>query len=202
MRRAALAALLLSGCNLFSEPQNPPGTCTRDQDCVAGQRCFVDGCGKLPDDMLAEVTTSLPGGVSSVDLPVGPAMANLPLVLPDAQLLSLALRRGGGAYPGTVQLLASGQSTLLAGVSRVAQTTGAEVSGVLRVPVSTGVYTLVVSPLDPSVPPAVQTTVGIDAGVTPLTMDLIEVGRLQTLAGVVLAGPAQPEPSAAAGPQA
>ena len=118
MRRAALAALLLSGCNLFSEPQNAPGTCTRDQDCVAGQRCFVDGCGKLPDDMLAEVTTSLPGGVSSVDLAVGPAMANLPLVLPDAQLLSLALRRGGGAYPGSVQLLASGQSTLLAGVSR------------------------------------------------------------------------------------
>lgn len=195
MSRGVLAALLLAGCNLFTEPKPPPGSCNRDQDCVPGERCYVDGCGKLPDDMLAAVTTSVPTGVSSVDLPVGPAIANLALVLPDAQLLALSIRRGGGLYPAPVQLIASGQSTLIAGLTRVAQTAGAEGSGVLRVPFSTGLYTLVVSPLDPSVPPAVQTALGIDAGLTPLTVTLIEASQLQTLAGVVLAGPGQPEPA-------
>ena len=195
MRRVALVALLLGGCNLFTEPRPPPGSCTRDQDCIGGERCYVDGCGKLPDDLLAEVTTSASSGVSTVDLPVGPAVANLPLVLPDAQLLALSVRRGGGVYPAPVQLLASGQSTLIPGLTRVAQSEGAEGSGVLRVPFSTGLYTLVVSPLDPGVPPAVQTGLAIDAGVTPLTVTLLEASRLQMLAGVVLAGPGQPEPA-------
>ncbi|HSP18973.1 MAG TPA: hypothetical protein VLQ79_05650 [Myxococcaceae bacterium] len=195
MRRSALVALLLGGCNLFTEPRPPPGSCTRDQDCSGGERCYVDGCGKLPDDMLAEVTTSVSSGVSTVDLPVGPAVANLALVLPDVQLLALSIRRGGGVYPAPVQLLASGQSTLIPGVTRVAQTEGAEGSGVLRVPFSTGLYTLVVSPLDPGIPPAVHGALAIDAGVTPLTVTLVEAGRLQTLAGVVLAGPGQPEPA-------
>ena len=48
-------------------------------------------------------------------------MASVALVLPDAQLLNLSVRRGGAAYPGSVQLLASGQSALLAGVNRVAE---------------------------------------------------------------------------------
>ncbi len=99
------------------------------------------------------------------------------------------------AYPGSVQLLASGQSTLLTGVNRVAQIAGSEVSGLLRVPLSTGRYTLVISPIDTNVPPAVSTAVNIDAGVTPLTVTLIEAGGLQTLAGSVLAAPGQPEPA-------
>ena len=64
---------------------------------LPGQRCYVDGCGTLPDDLLAEVITTAPTGVTSVDLPMGPAQANLPLVLPDVQLLQLTIRRGPGA---------------------------------------------------------------------------------------------------------
>ena len=188
------AAALLAGCNLFGEPSTPPGTCARDQDCPYPQRCYVDGCGTLPDDLLAEVITTAPTGVTSVDLPMGPAKANLPLVLPDVQLLELTIRRGSGGYPGSVQLLASGQSTLLPGVNRTAQTAGAAVSGVFRVGLSTGRYTVEASPLDPAVPPALATAVGIDAGVNPLTIDLLDAARVQTLAGTVLAGPGQPEP--------
>ena len=107
--------MLLGGCNLFGEPTPPEGTCTRDQDCPAPQRCYVDGCGTLPADLLAEVITSAPSGVTSVDMPLGTPVANMPLVLPAQQLVELTLRRGAGPYPASVQLLASGTSTLLPG---------------------------------------------------------------------------------------
>jgi hypothetical protein len=79
-------------------------------------------------------------------------------------------------------------------VNRTAQTAGAAASGVFRVGLSTGVYTVVASPLDPAVPPAMQTGVGMDAGVTTLTLDLLTAAQLQTVTGTVLAGPGQPEP--------
>jgi len=193
-RALPCAVALLAGCNLFGEPSPPPGSCTRDQDCPSPQRCYVDGCGTLPPDLLAEVITSAPTGVTSVDLPVGTPAANVPLVLPDQQLLQLSVRRGAGPYPASVQLLATGESALLPGVNRTAQTAGAAASGLFRVGLSTGVYTVVVSPLDPSVPPALRTLVGMDAGVTPLTVDLLPAAQVQTVTGTVLAGPGQPEP--------
>ena len=186
--------LVLAGCNLFVEPSPPPGSCTSDQDCTYPQRCYVDGCGTLPADLLAEVITSAPTGVTSVDFPLGPPVANMPLVLPDQQLLQLTVRRGAGPYPASVQLLANGASTLLPGVNRTAQTAGAAANGFFQVGLSTGQYALVVSPLDPAVPPATQTAVGMDAGVTSLTVDLLPAGQVQTVSGTVLAGPGQPEP--------
>lgn len=185
---------LLVGCGLFSESTAPETACRRDQDCRSPQRCFVDGCGILPDDLLAEVTTSVPSGVTSVDLPVGPARADLPLVLPDAQRAQLSIRRGAVPYPAGVKIVASGKSALLPGVNRTTQVSGSAASGVIRVDLSTGRYTVVVSPLDPGVPPAVRTAIGVDAGVTTLTVDLLETARVQTFAGTVLAGPGQPEP--------
>jgi len=185
---------LLAGCDLFGEPAQPPGSCSRDSDCPAPQRCYVDGCGTLPSDLLAEVITSELTGVTSVDLALGSPRANLPIVLPDAQLLQLNVRRGAGAYPASVQILATGASTLLPGVNRTTQTAGASVSGVFQVGLSTGRFTVLVSPLDPTVPPGIQTGVGVDAGVTPLTIALLPPALVQTLSGVVLAGPGQPEP--------
>jgi len=189
------ALLLLSGCNLFVEPSPPPGSCTLDQDCLPGQRCYVDGCGTLPADLLAEVVTSAPIGVTSVDMPLGPPVANMNLVLPQQQIVQLTLRRGTGPYPASVQLLASGTSTLLPGVTRTAQTAGAAANGILQLGLSTGRYTLVVSPLDPAVPPATQTDVEIDAGVNLLALDLLTAAQVQTVTGSVLAGPGQPEPA-------
>jgi hypothetical protein len=185
---------LTAGCNLFSEPSPPEGTCTRDQDCPASQRCYVDGCGTLPAGLLTEVVTSAPTGVTSVDLPLGMPVAGMVLVLPDEQVLQLSVRRGPAPYPASVQLLASGQSTLIPGVSRTAQTGGAAASGVFRVGLSTGVYTVVVSPLDPAVPPTLHTGVGMDAGVAALSVDLLTAAQVQTVTGTVLAGPGQPEP--------
>ncbi|HVP59798.1 MAG TPA: hypothetical protein VMT11_04545 [Myxococcaceae bacterium] len=194
-RRTLLAAVgLLAGCSLFGEPAPAQGTCARDQDCPYPQRCYVDGCGTLPADLLAEVITSAPTGVTSVDMAVGTPVANLPLVLPDQQLLQLSVRRGAGPYPASVQLLASGQSTLLPGLNRTAQTAGAAAGGVFRVGLSTGRYTVVVSPLDPAVPPALRTGIDVDAGVTALTLDLLAAAQVQTVTGTVLAGPGQPEP--------
>ncbi|HZX43435.1 MAG TPA: hypothetical protein VFE93_16470, partial [Myxococcaceae bacterium] len=185
---------LTAGCNLFSEPSPPEGTCTRDQDCPASQRCYVDGCGTLPAGLLTEVVTSAPTGVTSVDLPLGMPVAGMALVLPDEQVLQLSVRRGPGPYPASMQLLASGQSTLIPGVSRTAQTAGAAASGVFRVGLSTGVYTVVVSPVDPAVPPTLRTGVGMDAGVAALSVDLLTAAQVQTVTGTVLAGPGQPEP--------
>jgi hypothetical protein len=189
-----LALGLLAGCNIFFEPSPPPGSCSKDQDCPYPQRCYVDGCGTLPGDLLAEVITSAPTGVTSVDMPLGTPVANMPLVLPDQQLLQLSLRRGTGPYPASVQLLATGESSLLPGVGRVAQTAGAAANGVFSVGVSTGVYTIVVSPLDPAVPPVLQTGVGMDAGITALSVDLLPAAQVQTVTGTVLAGPGQPAP--------
>src|SRR5262249_39809651 len=89
-----VSTLLLGGCNLFVEPSPPPGSCNTDKDCPAPQRCYVDGCGTLPDDLLAEVITSAPTGVTAVDQPLGAPFANMPLVLPDQPLLQLTVRRG------------------------------------------------------------------------------------------------------------
>jgi len=189
-----LALGLLAGCNIFFEPSPPPGSCTKDQDCPFPQRCYVDGCGTLPADLLVEVITPAPTGVTSVDMPLGAPVANMPLVLPDQQLLQLSVRRGTGPYPASVQLLATGESSLLPGVGRVAQTAGAAANGVFNVGVSTGVYTVVVSPLDPGVPPVALTGVGMDAGITPLTVELLPASQVQTVTGTVLAGPGQPQP--------
>jgi len=188
-----LSTLLLAGCNLFVEPSPPPGSCNTDQDCPAPQRCYVDGCGTLPADLLAEIITSAPTGVTAVDRPLGAPFANMPLVLPDQQLLQLTVRRGTVPYPASVQLLATGRSALLPGVNRTAQTAGAAANGSFQVGLSTGVYTVVVSPLDPGVPPATRTAVEMDAGVTALTMDLLPAAQVQTVTGRVLAGPGQPE---------
>jgi len=190
----ALPALLLAGCNLFVEPSPPPGSCTKDQDCPHSQLCYVDGCGTLPADLLAEVTTTAPTGATSVDLPLGPPVANMPVVIPDQQLLDLTVRRGAGGFPASVQLLAAGESTLIPGINRVSQTAGAAANGAFKVGLSTGLYTLVVSPLDPTVPPATRTGVGMDAGVASLTIDLLPAAQVQTVTGTVLAGPGQPEP--------
>ena len=189
-----LTAFLLAGCNLFNDPTPPEGTCSRDQDCKAPQRCYVDGCGTLPADLLTEVITSAPNGVTSVDLPLGAPVANMPLVLPDQQELALSVRRGGGPYPASLQLLATGQSTLLPGVNRTAQATGAAANGVFQVGLSTGRYTLVVSPLDPAVPPTMLAGVVMDAGVMSLSVDLLTAAQVQTVRGTVVAGPGQPEP--------
>ena len=186
--------MLLAGCNLFNDPAPPEGTCSRDQDCPSPQRCYVDGCGTLPADLLAEVITPAPSGVTSVDMPLGAPVANMRLVLPDQQLLQLSVRRGSGPYPASVQLLATGQSTLLPGVYRTAQTAGAAANGFFQVGLSTGLYTLVVSPLDPTVPPAMQSGIVMDAGVLPLIVDLQPAAQVQTVRGTVLAGPGQPEP--------
>jgi len=190
-----LAVPLLAGCQLFNEPPPPPGTCNRDQDCPYPQKCYVDGCGSLPDDLLAEVVTSDLTGTASVDLAVGPAHANVPLVLPDAQLLQLTVRRGSNGYPAALQLVASGQSAVLPGVNRTVQFGGlSSSSGVFKLSLSTGQYTLVVSPLDATVPPATVTGLDVDAGTTSLAMALLPAAQVQTLSGSVLAGPGQPEP--------
>jgi hypothetical protein len=191
---AGASMLLLGACNLFVEPTPPPGTCNTDQDCPLPQRCFVDGCGTLPSDLLAEVITTAPTGVTSVDQPLGDPAANMAVVVPDQQLLQLTLRRGTAPFPASVQLLATGQSTLLPGVSRTAQTAGAAANGFFQVGLSTGLYTLVVSPLDPAVPPVTRTGLGMDAGVSSLTVDLLPASQVQTVTGTVLAGPGQPEP--------
>jgi hypothetical protein len=187
--------LLLAGCNLFVEPSPPEGSCTVDQDCLPGQRCYVDGCGTLPADLLAEIVTSAPTGVTSVDMPLGQPVANMNIVVPKQQIVELTLRRGTGPYPASVQLLATGTSTLLPGVTRTAQTAGAAANGIFQLGVSTGRYTLVASPLDPAVPPATQTDVEMDAGVNLLTLDLLTAAQVQTVTGIVLAGPGQPEPA-------
>ena len=191
---AAASALLLGACNLFVEPSPPPGSCNSDQDCPLPERCYVDGCGTLPGGLLAEVTTTAPTGVTSVDQPLGELTANMPVIVPDQQLLQLMVRRGTSPFPASVQLLASGQSSLLPGVNRTAQTAGAAANGLFQVGLSTGVYTLVVSPLDPAVPPATRTGVVMDAGVSALTIDLFPAAQVQTVTGTVLAGPGQPEP--------
>lgn len=191
----APALLLLAGCNLFVEPTPPEGSCTVDQDCLPGQRCYVDGCGTLPADLLAEIVTSAPTGVTSVDMPLGPPVANMSLVLPQEQIIELTLRRGTGPYPASVQLLATGTSTLLPGVSRTAQAAGAAANGILKLGLSTGRYTLVVRPLDPAVPPATQMDLEMDAGVNRLAVDLLTAAQVQTVTGTVLAGPGQPEPA-------
>ena len=194
MRRAGLAAaLLFAGCNLFGESATPAAPCNGDASCPSGQSCFVDGCGRLGDDLIAEVTTSAPTGVTSVDIPLGHPRAGLQLVLPDAQLLRITARRGGNGYPAQRQLFASGTSALLPGVGRYAQATDGTVSGVSPLAVSTGVYTLQVSPLDSTVPPAVLRNVAVDAGLNDATVTLLQASEVTTVAGTVLAAPGVPE---------
>jgi len=190
----AAAVALGPGCDLFGDTSTPASGCIHDSDCPSGQSCFVDGCGAMPGDLVAEVTTSAPLGVTSVDVPLGVPHADLPLILPGAQLLQLSVRRGASSYPGRVQILVSGQSVLLPGVSRTAQTSGAEVSGTYKLGVSTGRYSVSVTPADPTVPPGARTGVAVDAGQTLASFDLPPAAGVQTLAGTVLAGPGQPEP--------
>src|SRR5262249_30822789 len=151
------------------------------------------GCGRLGDDLIAEVTTSAPSGVTSVDIPLGHPRASLLLVLPDLQQLKITSRRGGNGYPSPRQLFASRISALLPRVGRHAQATDATVSGVSLLAVSTGVSTVQVSPQDTTVPPAVLRNVAVDAGITETTVTLLEASAVATVAGTVLAAPGTPE---------
>jgi hypothetical protein len=158
-----------------------------------GESCFVDGCGRLGDDLIAEVTSAAPSGVTSVDIPLGHPRAGMLLVLPDRQALRVTARRGPNGYPATRQLLASGTSSLLPGVGRYAQLTDATVSGVSSLAVSTGLYTLLVKPEDVTVPPAVLRSIAVDAGITEATVTLLTASQVTTVAGTVLAAPGAPE---------
>ena len=194
MRRVvAVAALAFAGCNLFGETPTPSAPCNGDSSCPSGQSCFVDGCGRLGDDLIAEVTTSAPTGVTAVDIPLGRPHSGLNLVLPAQQLLQVTSRRGANGYPAQRQLFASGTSSLLPGVGRYAQATDGTVSGVSPLAVSTGIYTLQVSPLDVTVPPAILRSVAVDAGLNTATVTLLPASDVTTVAGLVLAAPGAPE---------
>ena len=189
----ALVALT-SGClsNIFGNSGTSETTCSKDSDCPVGQSCFVDGCGTLGDDLVAEITTTTPS--TSQDLAIGHPHAGQILSISSTQALQLSVRRGSAAFPGELSLSASGASDLLPGVVRSTSAVQANVSGQLLLPISSGTYTVVVTPSDPTIPPVVQRLVAVDGGLIPLAVSLLPATEVQSLVGTALAAPGQPEP--------
>jgi hypothetical protein len=185
---------LASGClsNIFGNSGTSGTTCSKDSDCPVGQSCFVDGCGKLGDDLVAEITSTSP--TTSQDVALGHPRAGQILSIASAQALQLTVRRGSAPFPGELSLSASGASDLLPGVVRSTSAVQANVSGQLLLPISSGTYTVVVTPSDPTIPPVLPRLVTVDGGLTSLAVSLLPATEVQSLSGTALAAPAQPEP--------
>jgi hypothetical protein len=190
-----LALLSLApGClsNIFGNSGTSSSTCSTDSDCPVGQSCFVDGCGKLGDDLVAEITS--PSPATTQDLALGHPRAGQVLSIASTQALQITVRRGSAAFPGELTLSTSGTSTLLPGLVRSTSAVQANVLGQLLVPISSGTYTVVVTPSDTTIPPVLQRSVAVDAGLTPLAISLLPATEVQSLTATALAAPGQPEP--------
>jgi hypothetical protein len=193
---ACAAVLLLAGCNLFSEPSPPEGSCTRDQDCPSPQRCYVDGCGTLPAELLAEVITLGARPASRAwTCRSDRRWRTCRSVLPAQQLVQLT--SGAAAAPTRPACscwppdeLAPPRGEPDGAVGRRGRERASSSSG------SPPALHRGREPAGPPVPPATQTDVEMDAGMTSLTVDLLPAAQVQTVTGSVLAGPDSPSRAA------
>lgn len=160
---AASASAGLVGCSGLDMNQvTPLPSCSTDQDCQAGEVCFVDGCGDPGTNLAVEV---VPAGQYPQDFAVEGLEATQNLQLGStATIGGLMLTEGFPDTPfGTrVFLTLSGESSVLPGVFRHYQATVTPaVDGSYSVPVGTGNYVVNATPLDATVPPITGALVAV-----------------------------------------
>jgi hypothetical protein len=168
MRALIAIALMTVGCADVAL-ERPP--CTSDSQCGEGQICFVDGCGDPGKGLFVEVSTSAGGGAQ--DFAVGASLeGNQTLQLaPPAFIKGLVSQPKSAAgpivpYSASVSLAAVGQSALIPGVARAftSSVNLGMVGGTFQLPVATGIYDLMVTPQDPTVPPQVVHSIAVQPG--------------------------------------
>ena len=203
MRRLvlALAVLPLLGCNsLFENGQQPIRPCSSDNDCGGDQVCFVDGCGDPGKDIAVEVTPSSRNGQYPQDFPVDELEGQQLLQLFPAPSLAGTAERdqlsgGPQPYDAPITFVLSGQSALIPGLTRHFEATATPSNGSFQLGVGAGVYSVVATPDDPTLPPLVTPGQTITPGQdTQLDLRFPAPEELLPLSGVVVGAGGAPLP--------
>jgi hypothetical protein len=184
---AGFMGLFASGCMSTTLAR----ACQHDSDCADNEVCFVDGCGDPGAGLAVEVSPSAYGSAATQDFALDSLGATQDLGLSGASALEGGLERSeaGATEPFTsrVTFVVNGGSAVIPDVPRHFQSSVVTPVGSYKVPLSTGIYTLVVEPDDPSIPPFVRPNLLVGAGQTlPLDVQFVPEADLFKVQGILL----------------
>jgi hypothetical protein len=166
--------VLLAAC---ASVMGAPPKCLTDNDCPSGTICFVDGCGDPTRDLAVEVTGGSTTGLFPQDFEVKELGTAQDFYLPGPITIGGSFQRERTAnvdptqrsiYTEEVLVRATGESTLLPGITRTFQARFSQTDrGTFSMGVGQGRYTVTAFPTNREVPPATFSNVvaNLDAGV-------------------------------------
>ncbi len=165
--------LLVCGCASGLSTAHPP--CSSDAECGAGMVCFPDGCGDPGTGLVVEVIGGSRNGMNAQDFALGDAgfaaeqdFTLQPPMTITGHFLRDVVQGKPSPYTAGVTLVLSGQSALIPGVVRTYQGSFAgSDQAAYSLSVGAGIFTVLATPDDTSVPIAREVGVRIDPGQAP-----------------------------------
>jgi len=179
----------------------PPPPCDNDSQCEEGQVCFPEGCAAPDTDLVIEVSANVAENRRPQEFFVATLGTEQNLSVPPQPILNGSvtvqtskLDPTPRPYTETVNARVFGTSQRITHLSRsyvATFTPSSSNAGLYQIAVGVGVYSVVVTPADPVMPPYVASGLEVGNGeARPLNIQFPALDALLSLQGTLVKGPA------------